>query len=342
MREWIGAERNAGAGVEHLKVEMTSARILLSLTAMGMFLSAQPADQLAPEQIQIGDSTIDVSFAPGNLDLSETQVHAWIQNAADAVAAYFGRFPVGHARILVRPVEGRKGVFNGTTWGNRRSADAFTRISMGELTSPEQLESDWMMTHELTHMAFPDIAGEGREHHWIEEGMATYIEPIAREQIGQLTVDQVWRDMVRFMPQGLPREGDQGLDHTHTWGRTYWGGALFWLLADVQIREQTHNGKGLQDAMRGILNAGGTLDHEWPIERVLETGDKAVGCAVLEDLYNQMKATAVQTDLAALWQRLGVQLNGDIVTYNDQAPLAAIRKAITAPEKRADARSLSR
>ena len=309
---------------------------------MGMLLSAQPADQIAPQQIQIGDSTIEVSFAPGKLDLSGAQVHAWIQNAADAVAAYFGHFPVAHARILVRPVEGRKGVFNGTTWGNRRSADAFTRISIGELTSPEQLESDWMMTHELTHMAFPDIAGDGREHHWIEEGMATYIEPIAREQIGQLTVDQVWRDMIQFMPQGLPREGDQGLDHTHTWGRTYWGGALFWLLADVQIREETQNRKGLQDAMRGILKAGGTLDHEWPIEHVLETGDQAVGCPVLENLYSQMKATPVQTDLAALWHRLGVQLNGDNVTYNDQAPLAAIRQAITAAGKRADARSLSR
>jgi len=321
---------------------MASARILLSLTVAGMLLSAHSADQLASEQIQIGDSTIDVSFAPGNLDLSRPQLRAWIRNAADAVAAYFGHFPVRHARILVRPVQGRKGVFNGTTWGNRQSADAFTRISVGELTSPEQLESDWMMAHELTHMAFPDVAGDGREHHWIEEGMATYIEPIAREQIGQLTVDKVWRDMVRFMPQGLPREGDQGLDHTHTWGRTYWGGALFWLLADVQIREQTHNRKGLQDAMRGILNAGGTLDHEWPIERVLETGDHAVGCSALENLYNQMKATPVQTDLAALWQRLGVQLNGGVVTYNDQAPLAATRKAITAAGKRADARSLSR
>jgi L-lactate permease len=25
--------------------------------------------------------------------------------------------------------------------------------------------------------------------------------------------------------------GDQGLDHTPTWARTYWGGALFWMMA---------------------------------------------------------------------------------------------------------------
>ena len=320
---------------------MVSARVLLSLAAAGLLLGAQATDPPATEQIRIGDSTIEVSLAPGNLDLSRPQIRDWITHAADAVAEYFGRFPMAHARILVRPVEGRKGVFNGTTWGNRRSGGAFTRISIGELTTPAQLDGDWMMTHELTHMAFPDIAGEGREHHWIEEGMATYIEPIARAQIGQLAVDKVWSDMVRFMPQGLPREGDQGLDHTHTWGRTYWGGALFWLLADVQIREQTQNRKGLQDAMRGIMNAGGTLDQEWPIERVLETGDRSVGCSVLEDLYNQMKATPVRTDLAALWQRLGVEVSGDSVSYNDAAPLAKVRRAITAVEK-ADRRGSAR
>ena len=42
--------------------------------------------------------------------------------------------------------------------------------------------------------------------------------------------------------------GGFGLDNTHTWGRTYWGGAMFCLLADVEIRRRTHNRRGLQDA----------------------------------------------------------------------------------------------
>ena len=61
-------------------------------------------------------------------------------------------------------------------------------------------------------------------HHWIEEGLATYVEPIARARAGGLTPQKVWGDMVDAMPQGLPKPGDRGLDFTHTWGRTYWGG----------------------------------------------------------------------------------------------------------------------
>ncbi|HMD50753.1 MAG TPA: hypothetical protein VKG79_16695 [Bryobacteraceae bacterium] len=307
------------------------ARILLTFAAAAIVIPAQSRPQLSPEQIHIGDSIIDVTFGPGTFDLPEPKILAWIANAANAVAAYFGRFPVAHARLLVRPVEGRGGIFNGTTWGNRGAADAFTRISAGQSTTQEDLDDDWMLTHEFTHMAFPDVEGDGREHHWIEEGMATYIEPIARAQLGLLSVDRVWADMAKGMPQGLPRDGDQGLDRTHTWGRTYWGGAIFWLLADVQIREATKNKKGLQDAMRAILNSGGTLDHDWPIERVLEIGDQAVGCSVLENLYNQMKATPVETDLAALWKRLGVEVDHGTVKYNNHAPQANIRKAITQP-----------
>jgi hypothetical protein len=283
-------------------------------------------------QVTSGGATIDVTFAPGKFDLPRASIVAWISNAANAVSEYFGRFPVQHPRLMVRPAEGRGGVFHGTTFGGRR---AFTRISVGQSTTQKQLDDDWMMTHEFIHMAFPDLSGpdvsnESDQHHWMEEGMATYIEPIARAQIGRMTNERVWGDFVRDMPQGLPQAGDQGLDRTPTWGRTYWGGAIFWLLADVQIREATHNQKGLRDAMRGILEAGGNITEDWKVERVVEVGDQATGTTVLADLYKQMKVTAVRTDLDDLWRRLGVQTKNGAVTFDDRAPLAEIRKAITA------------
>jgi predicted metalloprotease with PDZ domain len=104
-------------------------------------------------------------------------------------------------------------------------------------------------------------------------------------------------------------------------------------MADVQIRQRTNNEKGLQDAMRAIVAAGGTIDHEWPIERVLKVGDRATGCTVLADLYRRMKSAPVETDLDDLWRKLGIQVNNGVVTFNDAAPLARIRKATTARRK---------
>jgi hypothetical protein len=186
-----------------------------------------------------------------------------------------------------------------------------------------------MMTHEMVHLAFPSVE---EKHHWIEEGIATYVEPIARIRAGHLSVDKMWFDLVRDMPQGLPQAGDRGLDHTHTWGRTYWGGALFCLLADIEIRRQTNNAKGLEHALRGILDAGGDIREEWDLEDALKSGDRATGANVLQPLYNKMKDKPVGVDLDALWLQLGVQSSGASVRFDDSAKLAAIRRAITSAE----------
>ena len=123
-------------------------------------------------------------------------------------------------------------------------------------TEDDELKNDWVMTHEMVHYAFPSVAAE---HHWLEEGIATYVEPIARLEAGQIHAAKVWGDLVRGLPFGLPQPGDEGLDHTPTWGRTYWGGAMFCLLADVRIRRATNNRYGLRDALRAIVVAGGNM-----------------------------------------------------------------------------------
>lgn len=283
---------------------------------------------LPPEDLNIGGATIHVTFAEGSFDLPATAIHKWISNAAEAVSEYFGHFPVPEVRLRVNPADGRSGIFHGTTWG--KPWGGLTRISLGSQTAQDELSDDWMLTHEFVHMGFPSVEDN---HHWMEEGMATYVEPIARVQAGQLSASRIWADMVRYMPQGEPQEGDQGLDRTHTWARTYWGGALFCLVADVRILEKTKNRKGLQDAFRGILAAGGNIQSDWDLEKAFEVGDQATGTRVLMDLYNQMKAAPVQVDLPALWKRLGIESHGGAVTLHDDAPLSATRKAITAPRK---------
>jgi hypothetical protein len=280
------------------------------------------------ETVSEGGATIQVDFAEGPLDLGTKAVTSRIKDAAHALVVYYGRFPIARARVLIIPVEGRHGVFHGTTWGDMGGFPGFTRISVGQQTTAKELDEDWMMTHELTHMAFPNLPDE---NHWMEEGLASYVEPIARVQAKQMEEKTIWQEMVEGMPKGEPESGDEGLDRTHTWGRTYWGGALFCLVADVEIRKQTKNKKGLQDALRAILDAGGTIDHDWPIARAFEVGDKATGTHVLSEMYAKWSTSAVTVDLPGLWKELGVRRMGDDgVELDTKAPLAEVRKGITA------------
>jgi hypothetical protein len=108
---------------------------------------------------------------------------------------------------------------------------------------------------------------------------------------------------------------------------------MFCLLADIEIRKATGNKLGLQDAMSGVIAAGGNHEQDWPIERVLATADKAVGVNVLTRLHSEMGAKPVTPNLAALWRDLGLRPGNEALEFDDTAPLAAIRKAITARAK---------
>lgn len=270
-----------------------------------------------------GSAQIDVTVADGRMQLPQAEITRWVQNAAESVTAYYGRFPVPHPSLRIKPFDGR-GVRHGRTFGDR---GGFISIGLGSDTTVEELNADWMLTHEMVHLSFPDMPDR---NHWIEEGIATYVEPIARIQAGHYDAPAMWADLIRDMPNGQPEEGDRGLDNTHTWGRTYWGGALFCMLADVQIRRETKNQKGLQDALRGIMDGGGDIRHSWSLEEALQLGDRTTGTHVLMNLYKQMGDSPTEADLNALWKQLGVSLQKGAVQFDDNAELAAIRRAITA------------
>jgi hypothetical protein len=83
--------------------------------------------------------------------------------------------------------------------------------------------------------------------------------------------------------------------------------------------------------MRGVLAAGGNHEQDWSIQRILSTADKAVGLDVLTRLHDQWGSKPVTPDLDALWRDLGLRAHDGGLDFDDTAPLASIRKAITAP-----------
>ncbi len=59
-------------------------------------------------QLNIGGASLQVDIAAGHTDLPADALLRHVQNAATAVAVYYGRFPVSRARVLIIPVEGPK------------------------------------------------------------------------------------------------------------------------------------------------------------------------------------------------------------------------------------------
>jgi hypothetical protein len=297
-------------------------RLVAATFAVMLLAFASRAVARSDAEFEIGGGKIEIQFSSNPSEALRKLVIAWVTTSARAVTVYYQQFPVSHVQIRIRFFDGQ-GVRSGRTTGWDGASIA---ISVGNSTTATDFADDWMMTHEMVHLAFPSVADR---HHWIEEGSATYVEPIARARAGDLTPEKVWGDLVDGLPQGLSKPGDRGLDFTPTWGRTYWGGALFCFLADIEIRKRTRNEKGLEDALRAVLKAGGTIESDWRLTRAIEIADNATGVPVLKELYDKMKATPTSVDLNAIWKELGVKRHGGTTELDDSAPLAAIRKAIT-------------
>jgi hypothetical protein len=280
--------------------------------------------QAATRELKVAGATLEVEVDDSAFRSGGAPITAWITRSAEIVAHYYDRFPTPTLHLHVVPVDG-SGVRGGKTFGYEGGV---IRVQVGRDVTETELTDDWVLVHEMCHLALPYL---GDEHTWLSEGLAVYNEGIARVQAGNRTEADVWSEEIHSMPRGMPQPGDEGLDRTHTWGRTYWGGAMFCLMADVEIHRRTQNRFGLQDAVRAILRASGGLGTDWPIERVLKTGDAAVGTPVLEDLYAKMKDNPMTPDLMGLWRSLGVEPDGSGVRLTDNAPLANVRHSIMQP-----------
>jgi hypothetical protein len=298
-------------------------RILVMLLALsGNLYAADPQIEIISDTefaFDLDGSRISIEIRDRVLREKKDMLLDWVLYSTKTVHHYYGRFPVKSVDINIQ-VTGGHAVRFGQAFGGDSPR---LRVVVGENISPEMLRKDWILVHEMVHLAMADVPQANR---WLLEGLATYVESIARAQRGHLSEEFVWNGFINRMPQGLPKSGDRGLDQTPTWGRTYWGGAIFCMLADIEIRKLSDNKLSLREALRGVLDAGLSMHSSATAMQVFEAGDEAIGMAVLVPLYQKMKADPYPIDLDALWKSLGVALQNEQVIYDDDAPMAHVRK----------------
>lgn len=294
------------------------------LIAPAVPLIASAAETIsASDTIEVGGGRISVAFAGEGLKAQRKALLEWVRYSALTVADYYGRLPVPHIQLALIEENGQ-GVLGGRAFGGEQPA---INVRVGNRINAELLRADWVMVHELIHMALPQMP---RRQHWLEEGLAVYVESVARVHAGHLSEDFVWRGFIKGMRHGLPRAGDRGLDNTPTWGRTYWGGAIFCLLADIEIRRRTDQRKSLRDAVRGLLIAGLDMRRKADIDAVIRAADRATGVPVFAETYALMAEQPQPEELDRLWASLGVSLRKGELHYDDHAPRVEMRRALLA------------
>jgi hypothetical protein len=265
------------------------------------------------------DGVLRLAILDGFAKGSTPDLVDWVRRTAQAESNYWQGFTAKQMLVGLVPVA-RPGVGYGRTVSG---GGATVMVEVGAQVDRRHLFDAWVLVHELIHTGMPFIRGRGT---WLMEGAATYVEPIIRARAGWKTEEEVWKEWVSDMPQGVQGFA-KGLANAS--GReNYWAGATFMLMADIGIRRASDGAKGLEDCLAGALWSGLDAPQTVQVVDYAAACDSAVGGKVMGELVDRYYRGAQPVDLAALWKELGVALVGGRIVLDDSAPQAKWRKMI--------------
>jgi hypothetical protein len=173
-------------------------QLIAGIAWVSLAASVQAADRVA-----VPGGTITVELATDSPALDRSALLDWVRNSARAVAAFYGHFPIAETRLVVA-LKGGRGVSGGRTWAE---GGGLIRIRVGEASTPEDYANDWVLVHEMTHLALPSLP---EDQEWLEEGLATYVEPLARVQAGEMSAEAAWSGMVQGIQKGFRKPAIAG------------------------------------------------------------------------------------------------------------------------------------
>jgi len=273
--------------------------------------------------LQNQPATLDIVTMDGALLVDKALVHSWVRETARAVSDFYQGFPVARTLLAIVPVPEATSVVHGKVLPESSPGVA---ILVGSRARAEALYADWILTHELLHLGFPSFVAEGK---WLDEGLATYFEPLIRARKGWLSERDVWAEFYWNMPQGLRTLERSGLEAPTSYRAMYWAGALVCLMVDVEAHRQSRGKQSLQYALRRLVRAGGDATRVWRLADVVQSIDASLGAPILGLLTRRHLHSGHPVKLPRLFAELGVKLSGDQVVLDDNAPLAETRRAIT-------------
>lgn len=276
------------------------------------------------------------------LVLPSQSISEWMRSAIEVASLGPAGFPGTRLHVLMLPshnVSEQAVSFGSVTRGGAGSVVLF----VGRQATLENLRSDWVLPHELSHLFLPRNA---RKHAWFNEGAATYYQEVLRARAGVLSTHEALQNLARSMQRAARmgtgrnlRDESADMHRTHAYRPVYWGGAAFFLMADVALRRATDGVQTLDSVFRKLLSENAPRRFV-ALRDLLSYMDASAGVSVfvpLADTCLERSFPDVEPVLGAL---------GAFGTLGDdayqRAELAALRDAIFAPQPAPAARPIAR
>lgn len=273
-------------------------------------------------RVVVEGATLEVGIL-GDMERAGDEVLcAWVRQAAQELLTVRTPLPTARATVLVVPAPGTEvaGLFGMVLWSQPPSV----ALLVGQQASPESFAGDWVAVHELMHLAHPAFVPRVT---WLSEGLATYLAELGKARSGRQTRERAWEELVEGFARGREQAGARTLQQVVSAGRLYqalyWGGALFALHLDTELRQRSHNQHCLEEVLERLGGSGSPST----LEAFGAEVDAVAGQPLFGPLLERHLPRPAFAEQQALLRSLGVLpvVGGVRLT---PAPLAHLREAL--------------
>jgi hypothetical protein len=294
--------------------------------------------RFAEAPLAVTGGTLRVSILDGASADAKKRLDAWLARVSAAAVSAYGRLPLADVQVLVVPVgASREPVeFGQSTRGQGHGLTLFVDASQPAAA----FDRDWVAVHEMSHLFHPYLGDRGS---WLAEGLATYYQNVLRARAGLLTPAEAWEqiDAGFARGRGATRAGDDtleraaaGVDGRPNFMRIYWSGTAYWLEADLELRRASGNRLSVDEALKRF-DACCLPDYRgWQPDAFVAKLDALIGGDVFRRKFDEYRARRDFPDVKSAYAALGISRDSGRLVFDDAAPDASVRHAITAARPR--------
>lgn len=282
-------------------------------------------------RVRVADVDLRVDLLRGRSSRFDAGFVDWVAATANNIALAYGRFPNPDARVVLYPVASRGD--SPVRFGQVVRDGGETVELLVDPDGPrDELYRSWMATHEFAHLMVPHLE---RDRRWISEGFAQYYQNLLLARAGQYDEQYAWKQLLGGFERGrdsVPRLSPNAATETGARDsrmKIYWSGAALALLADVELRRRSNNRESLDTALGAFQQCCLPSSRTWSGLEFFTRLDEFVGEPLFVELYRRVGETAGFPDVDTALSQLGVYSDGDAIVFDDDAPLAEIRAALT-------------
>lgn len=286
------------------------------------------------EESDIPGATLRIAVASAGSASQPGQLFDWVRAQASNVTLAYGRFPNPSPSVVVLPAASAPTGDSPVRFGRVvRDGGESVELFVDRGAPVESYYDDWTATHEFSHMMLPYLDSG---HRWISEGFAQYYQNVLLARAGQYTEERAWAKLFRGYERGRRSRPElspnaAARDRRGALMKVYWSGAALALMADVELRTRSGGRESLDTVLARLEQCCLPAAEMWSGPRLFEKLDTFLEEPLFLPLYSRYANARGFPEVRTLLARLGVVVVDGDVRITEEAELAALRRAITAP-----------